>query len=159
MSIVKWRKMESAPKDGTVIDIWMQGTTQYRAVDCYWTVPKTPPSYETDKKGYWIDSEGNSLSEDGRFVPVLWIEIPPPLQVSQEEQNLCRRVDELIFSHRARWLFRNENIVHIGDLVRFTEHEVLMSPNIGLFTLNELKVTLGSLGLRFGMKGRDDSPS
>lgn len=68
MPTVKWRTMESAPKDGTVIDIWMQGKTQHRMVDCYWEEPKdtgapkyttkaaylsigmTPPSYETDEK-------------------------------------------------------------------------------------------------------------
>lgn len=49
MPTVKWRTMESAPKDGTVIDIWMQGKTQHRMVDCYWEEPKDTgaPKYTT----------------------------------------------------------------------------------------------------------------
>ena len=66
--------------------------------------------------------------------------------------NLLMRVDELELSVRSANCLKNDNIVHIGDLVQKTEAEMLKTPNFGRKSLNEIKEVLAQLGLGLGMK-------
>jgi DNA-directed RNA polymerase subunit alpha len=65
--------------------------------------------------------------------------------------NLCKSVDELELSVRSANCLQNANIRFIGELVRRTEAEMLKTKNFGRKSLNEIKETLGSLGLSLGM--------
>ena len=65
--------------------------------------------------------------------------------------NLCKSVDELELSVRSANCLQNANIRFIGELVQRTEAEMLKTKNFGRKSLNEIKETLGSLGLSLGM--------
>jgi DNA-directed RNA polymerase subunit alpha len=65
--------------------------------------------------------------------------------------NLFRSVDELELSVRSANCLQNANIRFIGELVQRTEAEMLKTKNFGRKSLNEIKETLGALGLSLGM--------
>ena len=64
----EWQPIETAPKDGTDIDLWLHG---FRVADCYW-----------DKvAGEWCDSDGDRLTEnvvDYGQGPTHWMPHPEP---------------------------------------------------------------------------------
>ena len=65
--------------------------------------------------------------------------------------NLLKPVDELELSVRSANCLQNANIRFIGELVQRTEAEMLKTKNFGRKSLNEIKETLGGLGLSLGM--------
>ena len=65
---------------------------------------------------------------------------------------LLKKVNELELSVRADNCLKNDNIIYIGDLVQKTEAEMLVTPNFGRKSLNEIKEQLATMGLSFGMK-------
>ncbi len=65
--------------------------------------------------------------------------------------NLFKSVDELELSVRSANCLQNANIRFIGELVQRTEAEMLKTKNFGRKSLNEIKETLGALGLSLGM--------
>ncbi len=85
-----WRGMESAPKDGTKIDLWIkpdgQSTTgeqwpEYRVADAYWQ--------GTEKRGWWWtqnrDYDGNDGVMGRDEIPTHWRPLPEaPADVKEE---------------------------------------------------------------------------
>ena len=85
-----WRSMDSAPRDGTVIDLWIEGPDNM--VDFYsptaTKVPKKPlrhgrsPNWRWAKSGpnppnwYQPDGLGFPLSPD--VTAIAWMPLPPP---------------------------------------------------------------------------------
>ena len=67
-------------------------------------------------------------------------------------KNLFRKVDDFETSLRVINFFKNDNINYIGDLVQFSEGEVLRTPNFGRKSLNEVKGILNKMSLYLGMK-------
>ena len=65
--------------------------------------------------------------------------------------NLFKSVDELELSVRSANCLQNANIRFIGELVQRTEAEMLKTKNFGRKSLNEIKDTLGALGLSLGI--------
>jgi hypothetical protein len=65
---------------------------------------------------------------------------------------LLRKVDEFEWSVRTANCLKNDNIVHLGDLVQKTEAEILRTSNFGRKSLNEIKEVLAGLDLHFGME-------
>ena len=65
---------------------------------------------------------------------------------------LLRPVDELELTVRSANCLKAEDIYYIGDLIQRTENELLMTPNLGRKSLNEIKEVLASRGLTLGMK-------
>ncbi|MFP6641605.1 MAG: DNA-directed RNA polymerase subunit alpha [Myxococcota bacterium] len=78
--------------------------------------------------------------------PQLLAEEPEPLN-----PNLFKSVDDLELSVRSANCLQNANIRFIGELVMKTEAEMLKTKNFGRKSLNEIKETLGSMGLSLGM--------
>ena len=66
-------------------------------------------------------------------------------------EKLNKSVDELELSVRSANCLQNANIRFIGELVQKTEAEMLKTKNFGRKSLNEIKETLGALGLSLGM--------
>ena len=73
-------------------------------------------------------------------------------QVSGQNDNFSRTVDELELSVRSANCLKNANIFYIGELVQRTESEMLRTKNFGRKSLNEIKEVLTEMGLSLGMK-------
>jgi len=58
----------------------------------------------------------------------------------------------LELSVRSGNCLKNDNIIYIGDLVQYSESEMLRTPNFGRKSLNEIKEVLGHMGLHLGME-------
>ena len=84
--------------------------------------------------------------EEHAEAPQALIDEPEPLN-----PNLFKSVDELELSVRSANCLQNANIRFIGELVQKTEAEMLKTKNFGRKSLNEIKETLGALGLSLGM--------
>lgn len=80
---------------------------------------------------------------------------PVVLEPGANPAELFRDVDELELSVAAFNCLSNENIVLIGELVQWTERELLRTKNFGRKRLLEIKGELGRLGLTLGMKVGD----
>jgi DNA-directed RNA polymerase subunit alpha len=84
--------------------------------------------------------------EEQAEAPTMLVDEPEPLN-----PNLFKSVDELELSVRSANCLQNANIRFIGELVQKTEAEMLKTKNFGRKSLNEIKETLGVLGLSLGM--------
>jgi hypothetical protein len=65
---------------------------------------------------------------------------------------LSKRVDELKLSVRLATCLRNDGIIHVRDLIRKSQSEMLRLPNFGRITLAELNEVLAQMGLRLADK-------
>lgn len=66
---------------------------------------------------------------------------------------LFRKLDEFVLSVRTANCLKNDNILHLGDLVQKTKPEMMQIPNFGRKSLNEIEeVVLEPLNLHFGME-------
>jgi len=72
--------------------------------------------------------------------------------VDQVKQALLRRLDELEWSVRTRNYLINNGIICIGDLIKQSEHDLLLIPNLGRVCLDEIKEVLGTMGLHLTKK-------
>jgi DNA-directed RNA polymerase subunit alpha len=71
---------------------------------------------------------------------------------------LSRSIDDLEFTVRATRCLKAANIYHIGDLVKYSEVELLEIPNLSRKSTNEIREVLLSRGLTLGMKVTGWSP-
>ncbi len=69
------------------------------------------------------------------------------------DELLAKSVDMLDLSVRSKNCLDSENILGIGDLLRFTESELLKVRNFGKTSLKEVKNKLSALGLSLGYTG------
>lgn len=65
---------------------------------------------------------------------------------------LDMEVSSLNITHRTYILLCAKNICSIGDLVRFSESQLLRNVGLSRRSLNEVKEGLAKLGLRLGME-------
>jgi hypothetical protein len=75
----------------------------------------------------------------------------PTIEETVFDERLLQNVDNLQLSVRSANCLKNENIVSVGDLVRWTESRLLRTPNFGRKGLNEIKECLAQIGLHLGM--------
>jgi DNA-directed RNA polymerase subunit alpha len=72
-----------------------------------------------------------------------------PQQV-HEHAGLMRPVDDLDLTVRSSNCLKAENIHLVGDLIRYTETELLRTPNLGRKSLHEIKAALAARGWTLG---------
>lgn len=72
---------------------------------------------------------------------------------------LTRSIDELDLTVRSSNCLKAENIYRVGDLIQFTEAELLRAPNLGRKSLNEIKGVLATMGLTLGTRLQDWPPT
>ena len=81
-----WQPIETAPKDGTVIDVWLASTREWRPPDG--EAARCPDVKWMDGRGWccFDDEEGSWLSIEDRYWSVThWMPIPsPPARIGME---------------------------------------------------------------------------
>lgn len=65
--MTEWQTIETAPKDGTLIDLWIGGE---RYVDCYW---RKAEDWEDDDASGWVSQYEKVLG-----APTHWMPRPAP---------------------------------------------------------------------------------
>lgn len=76
----------------------------------------------------------------------------PDYERSSINEYLNLKIEELELSVRSQNCLKNENIACLGDLVQYSESQMLKMPNFGKKSLMELKGLMAVYGLAFGMK-------
>jgi DNA-directed RNA polymerase subunit alpha len=81
---------------------------------------------------------------------------PPPVRAPAvppgQEATLARPVSELELSVRARRCLQRLNVQTLGDLVGYSEQDLLATRNFGVTSLNEIKTRLADHGLALSTK-------
>lgn len=80
---------------------------------------------------------------------------PPPVEkpaAPKVDPMLLRPVDDLELTPRSSNCLKAQSIHYIGDLIQYTEADLLRTPNLGRKSLNEIKQVLAEHGLSLGMK-------
>ena len=127
-----------------------------------------------DKLTMRVETNGTVSPEDAMALAArilqdqlqLFINFEEPRELPRAEEtvepefnpNLLRKVDELELSVRSANCLKNDNIIYIGDLVQYSEAEMLRTPNFGRKSLNEIKDVLAAMGLYLGMELIDWPP-
>jgi hypothetical protein len=62
---MEWQPIESAPKDGTPVDIWCAG---FRYTDAYWGRVANE----------WLDEDGDPIKDYYGEEPTHWMPLPSP---------------------------------------------------------------------------------
>ncbi len=75
----------------------------------------------------------------------------PPVPAGQEAV-LSKPVSELELSVRARRCLQRLNVVTLGDLIQYSEADLLATRNFGVTSLNEVKARLAEHGLQLAPK-------
>lgn len=111
--------------------------------------------------GVCADPVGNALQRElaQRKAAEEAAQQPVVIESGTNLAELLRGVDELELSVAAFNCLSNENIVLIGELVQWTEPELLRTKNFGRKRLIEIKSELGRLGLTLGMEIGDGPKS
>ncbi len=73
-------------------------------------------------------------------------------QAPKVDPMLLRPVDDLELTPRSSNCLKAQSIHYIGDLIQYTENDLLRTPNLGRKSLNEIKQVLAEHGLSLGMK-------
>ncbi|MDP2762108.1 MAG: DNA-directed RNA polymerase subunit alpha [Sideroxyarcus sp.] len=122
----------------------------------------------TDLDKLIIDIETNSAidpEESIRYAARILVEqfsvfaalegTPAPVekpQVPKIDPMLLRPVDDLELTPRSSNCLKAQSIHYIGDLIQYTEADLLRTPNLGRKSLNEIKQILAEHDLSLGMK-------
>ncbi len=77
---------------------------------------------------------------------------PVERKKSEIDPILLRPIDDLELSVRSANCLKAEGIHYVGDLIQWTEVELLKTPNLGKKSLTEIKDVLANHGLQLGMK-------
>ncbi len=80
---------------------------------------------------------------------------PAPIEKPQApkvDPMLLRPVDDLELTPRSSNCLKAQSIHYIGDLIQYTEADLLRTPNLGRKSLNEIKQVLAEHNLSLGMK-------
>lgn len=93
----------------------------------------------------------------------IFVDLKAPVGRQQQSQGpdvdpiLLRPVDDLELTVRSANCLKAENVRFLGDLVQYTESDLLKIPNLGRKSLTEIKSVLTDRGLSLGMR-LDDWP-
>ena len=128
----------SAPPERLILEVWTNGSVS----------PKTAVADAArildDQFALLIDFPAPPPGGSGEAAE-------PPVRCEVNE-HLFRRVADLELSVRPSNCLKTANIGTVADLVQKTESDLLKTKNFGRKSLNEIKTTLGEMGLSLGMR-------
>jgi DNA-directed RNA polymerase subunit alpha len=88
----------------------------------------------------------------------VFVDLKAPKSKSSKNQHsdidplLLRSIEELELTVRSANCLRAQNMRYLGDLVQYTEQDLLKIPNLGRKSLNEIKAVLAERGLTLGLR-------
>jgi len=112
-----------------------------------WTDGRVAPEKAIDEAGFVLREHFSLLVRDGGDQ-----DGAQQFRESERVKELVhRRIEELELSVRALKSLQSENVGTIGDLVSKTDADLLKFRNFGRKSLEEIKASLGTMGLSLGM--------
>lgn len=96
---------------------------------------------------------GPQLTEtpEAKYLEAL-VEFYDPVSKREQDPNLYLQVRHLTLSTRSRNTLKWYDIDYVGELVQKSEKELLETRNFGKKSLDEIKKSLETMGLRLGMR-------
>jgi DNA-directed RNA polymerase subunit alpha len=91
----------------------------------------------------FLTSKGLNLASGGEMAPVAG-EVPIEGEAQDEVKN--RPLADFEWSGRIRKVFEKLGVVTIGDLLNYSEADLLKSKNLGSTSIKEIRQKLGTLG-------------
>lgn len=87
---MEWMPIESAPKDGTLIDLWVTGTHfTGRISDSKWGLPSDEDGEPVEDEPCWVSLDWHTTYDewywmDVEYAPTHWMPLPPPPKTEGE---------------------------------------------------------------------------
>lgn len=72
------------------------------------------------------------------------------------DKNFLIKIDDLDLSVRVLNFLKTENINYVGELIQYTEHDILSFPNAGRKSLQDIKYALSQINLNLGTRLNKD---
>lgn len=138
--------------DRLILEIWTNGTVapEMAVVEAAKILRKhLNPFVQYAEIGHMLQTESGLSIE----------EIAVPVDEEERQRKLAMPVTTLDLSVRAQNCLEAQGIKSIGDLVNWTEADLLRVRNFGKTTLLEIKTKLRDFGLTLGMAAPPTSPT
>lgn len=111
-----------------------------KAADCYRRLHKSDP----------LDERARLFTKDAEASVTMFYSPDDEVESAQFRQVMEIPITDFELSVRSRNCLKRMNIRTLGDLTRVSEIQLLASKNFGETSLDEIKIILGSKGLRIG---------
>ena len=72
------------------------------------------------------------------------------------DKNFLIKIDDLDLSVRVLNFLKTENINYVGELIQYTEQDILSFPNAGRKSLQDIKYALSQINLNLGTRLNKD---
>ncbi len=94
-----WGDIEDAPKDATVVDLWIPGDDSpgYRRVDLHWGMPVDS---SRDEEAGWLNDMEQLALEEGEY-PSMWVHAPPDPEAGVPAMNRSTGSEGVGGRHKA----------------------------------------------------------
>lgn len=96
-----------------------------------------------------LEKKNKSLEQDVQY----WKNFLPPVATKQEisrKRLLAKSIDEMELTTRSMNCLKAEDIYTVAELIKWTEIQLLYTPNLGKKSLTEIKEALHEWGLKLG---------
>ena len=87
------------------------------------------------------------------------INVTKKQEIKASNSNLLAKISDVDFSVRTLNSLKNENVIYLGDLVCYTEFEIMKFRNMGKKSIDEIKAKLADFNLYLGMELNDWPPT
>ena len=92
----------------------------------------------------FLTSKGLNLASGGEMAPTPGAE---PVEGEAQDEVKNRALADFEWSGRIRKVYEKLGVVTVGDLLNYTESDLLKSKNLGSTSIKEIRQKLGTLGV------------
>ena len=157
---VRWvEAKEKAEKAEESAKIWLDELDEKRTH--YQQLEQTNKNFEED--ALELDHSNKNLQQDVRHLEKknksleqdvqYWKNFLPPAATKQEisrKRLLAKPINEMALTMRSMNCLKAEDIYTVAELIKWTEIQLLKTPNLGKKSLTEIKEALHEWGLKLG---------